>query len=86
MSREEIKWLSREEFVRVIGVDPLNIPSKYKRELAGVLYHEFRLPYRKICELLAMSARDVAKAVKGGVEAEKPWRKLRCQGRRRGPG
>jgi hypothetical protein len=36
-----------------------------------VLYHEFRLPYRKICELLAMSARDVAKAVKGGVEVEK---------------
>jgi DNA repair exonuclease SbcCD ATPase subunit len=36
-----------------------------------VLYHEFGLPYRKICELLAMSARDVAKAVKGGVRAEK---------------
>ena len=33
------------------------------------MYNEFKLPYRKICELLAMSARDVAKAVKGGVEA-----------------
>jgi hypothetical protein len=71
LSREEIKQLSREEFSRAIGVDPLNIPSEYKRELAGVLYHEFRLPYGKICELLAMSARDVAKAVKGGVEVEK---------------
>jgi prefoldin subunit 5 len=71
LSREEIKRLSREEFARAIGVDPLNIPSEYKRELARILYNEFKVPYRKICELLAMSARDVAKAVKGGVEAEK---------------
>jgi hypothetical protein len=35
------------------------------------LYSEFKLPYRKICESLAMSTRDVAKAVKGGVKAEK---------------
>jgi NADH/NAD ratio-sensing transcriptional regulator Rex len=52
LSREEIKQLSRGELARAIGVDPLNIPSEYKRELAGVLYHEFGLPYRKICELL----------------------------------
>ena len=71
LSREEIKRLSREEFARAIGVDPLNTPSEYKWELARILYSEFKLPYRKICELLAMSARDVAKAVKGGVEAEK---------------
>jgi DNA repair exonuclease SbcCD ATPase subunit len=71
LSREEIKRLSREEFARAVGVDPLSIPSKYKRELARVLYHEFKLPYRKICELLAMSARDVAKAVKGEAKAEK---------------
>jgi DNA repair exonuclease SbcCD ATPase subunit len=36
-----------------------------------VLYHEFGLPYRRICKLLAMSARDVAKAVKGEARAEK---------------
>jgi len=71
LNREEIEQLSRGEFARAIGVDPLNVPSEYKRELAGVLYSEFKLPYRKICELLAMSARDVAKAVKGGVKAEK---------------
>jgi DNA repair exonuclease SbcCD ATPase subunit len=69
LSREEIKRLSREEFARAIGVDPLNTPSEYKWELARILYSEFKLPYRKICELLAMSARDVAKAVKGGVKA-----------------
>jgi hypothetical protein len=71
LSREEIKRLSREEFAGAIGVDTLSIPSEYKWELARILYSEFKLPYRKICELLAMSARDVAKAVKGGVEAEK---------------
>ena len=71
LSREEIKRLSREEFDRAIGVNPLSIPSKYKRELARILYSEFKLPYRKICELLAMSARDVAKAVKGEAGAGK---------------
>jgi hypothetical protein len=71
LSREKIRQLSRGELARAIGVDLLNIPSEYKRELARILYSEFKLPYRKICELLAMSARDVAKAVKGGVKAEK---------------
>jgi len=32
-----------------------------------MIYHEFGLPYRKVCELLAMSARDVARAVRGGA-------------------
>jgi len=67
LSGEEIKQLSREEFVRAVGAEPLSIPSEYKWELARMMYHEFKLPYRKICELLAMSARDVAKAVKGGA-------------------
>jgi len=71
LSREEIKQLSREEFAKTIGVDPLNTPSEYKRELARILYSEFKLPYRRICKLLAMSARDVAKAVKGEARAEK---------------
>jgi hypothetical protein len=78
LSREEIKRLSREEFARAIGVDPLSIPSKYKWELARILYSEFKLPYRKICELLAMSARDVAKAVKGGVKAEKAVEEIKA--------
>ena len=71
LSREEIKQLSREEFARAMGVDPLNTPSEYKRELARILHSEFKLPYRRICKLLAMSARDVAKAVKGEARAEK---------------
>jgi hypothetical protein len=71
LSREEIERLSRGEFARAVGVDPLNIPSEYKWEFTRILYREFGLPYRKICELLAMSARDAAKAVKGGVRAEK---------------
>jgi len=58
--REFLRGLSREEIKRLS-----------REEFARVLYSEFKLPYRKICELLAMSARDVAKAVKGGVEAEK---------------
>jgi hypothetical protein len=67
LSRGEIEGLSRGELARAVGVDPLNIPSEYKRELARVMYHEFGLPYRKVCELLAMSARDVARAVRGGA-------------------
>jgi hypothetical protein len=60
LNRSEVTRLDREGFARAIGVDPLNIPAEYKRELARILYNEFKLPYRKICELLAMSARDVA--------------------------
>ena len=71
LSREEIKQLSREKFARAIGMDPLSIPSEYKRELARIMYSEFKLTYREICELLAMSARDVSKAVKGEARAEK---------------
>jgi DNA repair exonuclease SbcCD ATPase subunit len=69
LNRSEVAGLDREGFARAIGVDPLSIPTEYKRELARILYNEFKLPYRKICGLLAMSARDVAKAVKSGVEA-----------------
>jgi len=47
-------------------------------ELARVLYYEFRLPYRKICELLAMSARDAAKAVKGEAGAEKAAEEIKA--------
>jgi len=87
LSREEIKQLSREESARAIGVDPLNTPSEYEWELARVLYSEFGLLYRKICELLAMSARDVAKAVKGEVKAEKAVEETKVpQGRRRDTG
>jgi hypothetical protein len=71
LSGEEIKQLSRGEFARAVGVEPLSIPSEYKWGLARILYNEFKLPYRKIYELLAMSARDVAKAVKGGTEVGK---------------
>jgi hypothetical protein len=67
LGREGIERLSRGEFARAVGVDPLTLPSEYKRELARVMYHEFGLPYRKVCELLAMSARDVARAVRGGA-------------------
>jgi archaellum component FlaC len=67
LGREGIERLSRGEFARAVGVDPLTLPSEYKRELARVMYQEFGLPYRKVCELLAMSARDVARAVRGGA-------------------
>jgi len=71
LSREEIKQLSREEFARAIGANPLSIPSKYKWELARILHSEFKLPYRKISELLAMSNRDISKAVGGEARAGK---------------
>ena len=71
LSGEEIKRLSREEFARAIGMDPLSIPSKYKWELARILHSEFKLPYRKISELLAMSHRDISKAVRGEAGAGK---------------
>ena len=78
LSREEIERLDRGEFARAVGVNPLAIPSEYKRELARILYSEFKLPYRRICKLLAMSARDVTKAVKGRVKAEKAVEEIKA--------
>jgi len=63
LSREENKQLSHEEFARAICIDSLSIPTEYKWKLARIFYSEFKLPYRKICELLAISTRGVAKAV-----------------------
>jgi DNA repair exonuclease SbcCD ATPase subunit len=71
LSREEITRLSRAEFARAIGVDSLNIPFEYKRELARVLHSEFELSYKEISKLLAMSYRDISKAVRGEAGAGK---------------
>jgi DNA-binding Lrp family transcriptional regulator len=71
LSREEIKQLSREEFARAIGVNPLSTPSKYKWELARILHSEFKLPYKKISESLAMSNRDISNAVEDEAGAGK---------------
>jgi len=71
LEEDEVRELTREDFAEALGVDPLNIPSSYKKELARVLYYEFNVPYRKICELLAMSMRDVSKAVRGGSSGAK---------------
>jgi len=71
LEEDEVKELTRRDFVEAVGVDPLNIPSSYRKELARILYYEFNVPYRKICELLAMSMRDVSRAVRGGVNARK---------------
>jgi hypothetical protein len=86
LSREEIKQLSRGEIARAVGVDPLILPSEYRRELARMMYHEFGLPYRKVCELLAMSARDVARAVRGGAGTGGTVGVRRVRGERRAPG
>jgi len=75
MSLEEliskVRELTREDFAEALGVDPLNIPSSCKRELARILYYEFNVPYKKICELLAMSMRDVSRAVRGRLGSAK---------------
>jgi len=39
--------------------------------LARILYQEYNIPYRKICELLAMSMRDVARAIRGDISVKK---------------
>ena len=71
LESNEIRELTRSNFVKAIGVNPLNIPPNYKRELARILYYEFNVPYRKICELLAMSMRDVFRAIRGESSGRK---------------
>jgi len=63
INREEIKSLSRESFAEAIGINPLYIRSEHKKVLARILYQEFGVTYEKIAELLAMSMRDIHKAV-----------------------
>uniref|UniRef100_A0A7J3YU03 Uncharacterized protein n=1 Tax=Ignisphaera aggregans TaxID=334771 RepID=A0A7J3YU03_9CREN len=77
LESEEIKQLTRKEFIEATGVNPLNISSKYRKELARILYHEFNIPYRKICELLAMSMRDVSRAIRGGASSKKTAKRSR---------
>jgi len=77
LESEEIKQLTRKEFIKATGVDPPNIPPKYKKELARILYHEFNIPYRKRCELLAMSMRDVSRAIRGGASSKKTAKRSR---------
>jgi cytochrome c556 len=57
--------LSRETFAELLGIDPRKLPLNYKIRIAKMLYEEFGLSYRWIANRLAMSLRDVAKAVKG---------------------
>jgi len=66
LEEDEVRELMHRDFAEALGVDPLNIPSSYKRGLARVLYYEFNVPYKKICELLAMSMRNVSRVVRGG--------------------
>jgi len=55
LNKEEVKRLSRGDFAKSTGVDPLSILSEYKQKLARILHNEFKLPYKKICELLEVS-------------------------------
>jgi predicted transcriptional regulator len=64
LDKEEIKSLSRESFAKAIGINPLYIHSEHKKFLARILYQEFGVTYEKIAELLAMSMRDIHKAVR----------------------
>jgi FkbM family methyltransferase len=63
INREEIKSLSRESFAEAIEINPSYIRSEHKKVLARILYQEFGVTYEKIAELLAMSMRDIHKAV-----------------------
>jgi len=77
LESNEVKELTRNDFIKTIGIDPLDISSSYKRELAKILYYEFKVPYRKICELLAMSMRDVSRAIRGGASSKKAAKRSR---------
>jgi rubrerythrin len=68
IGREEIKSLSRESFAKAIGINPLYIRSEHKKFLARILYQEFGVSYKKIAELLAMSMRDIHKAVREEID------------------
>lgn len=73
LSSTEIKKLSREKFVEVLGIDPKQIPLEDRMEIAKTLYNEFRhvISYRWLSDKLSMSLRDVQKAIKGEEEGEK---------------
>jgi len=68
IGREEIKSLSRENFAKAIGINPLYIRSEHKKFLARILHQEFGVSYKKIAELLAMSMRDIHKAVREEID------------------
>jgi len=68
IGREEIKRLSRESFAKAIGINPLYIRSEHKKFLARILHQEFGVTYKKIAELLAMSMRDIHKAVREEID------------------
>jgi chromosome segregation ATPase len=65
LSIDRIRNLSREDFAKVLGMDPRELPPDYKAQIAKVLYEEFNLPYRWIADKLAMSLRDISRAVRG---------------------
>jgi len=70
---DSIGNLSREEFAEVLGVDPKQLPLRYKMEMARMLYDEFHVTYKWISDKLAMSFRDINRSVRGvgGRTAEK---------------
>jgi len=70
---DSIRNLSCEEFAGVLGVDPKQLPLRYKMEMARMLYDEFHVTYKWISDKLAMSFRDINRAVRGvgGRTAEK---------------
>jgi cytochrome c556 len=71
--------LSRETFAELLGIDPRKLPLNYKIRIAKMLYEEFGLSYRWIANRLAMSLRDVAKAVKGDVNDRKMMEKSKAE-------
>jgi hypothetical protein len=67
MSPSKVRSLSREDFAELLGINPKELSLNHKIKIAKMLYEDFGLSYRWIASRMAMSLRDVSKAVKGNA-------------------
>jgi hypothetical protein len=67
MSPSKVRSLSREDFAELLGINPKELSLNHKIKIAKMLYEDFGLSYRWIASRMAMSLRDVSRAVKGNA-------------------
>ena len=67
---EKLRSLGREDFARVLGVDPVELPLSIRMELVRRLYSEYGLSQRWLASRLRMSLRAVSRALNPGKSVE----------------
>ena len=69
---EKLRSLGREDFARVLGVDPVELPLSIRMELVRRLYSEYELSQRWLASKLRTSLREVSRALNLGEKTEQP--------------